>query len=116
MIENPHVEIKIGGTIEGKSKSDVPFVVARPLPLNTPASAPAAPIAPVVTRASAISSQAIAAVPNPLNEENLPPIVSPASVTRPGMKKRPSDVGQTAEQSAPAAQSPVLRIELGRRP
>lgn len=103
--------------IENKSFINSPFVVAKPMPIEpekriaVPANvSPASPSQMIsVGRQSAavpLNAQVVAPA-SAVGEDNLPPIVSPDSVPRPGMRKRPA--------TPPLPNAPVLRIELGQK-
>lgn len=103
--------------IENKQFSNPPFVVANPMPIepqkrivvqaNVSPNSPSQVIS-VGRQSAAVPLNAQVVSPaSAVGEDNLPPIVSPDSVPRPGMRKRP------ATPSPPTA--PVLRIELGQK-
>jgi hypothetical protein len=93
-----------------------PFDAAKPVPMQAEVRSPATPQNTQPVPQIITVSLPAAAPPQPtklatslaeLNDENLPPIVSPDQVPRPGTRKKP------IPQAAQAA--PVLRIDLGKK-
>ncbi|HEY2415216.1 MAG TPA: hypothetical protein VGI40_23435 [Pirellulaceae bacterium] len=90
-----------------------PFVVAKSAPTQAEVWLPANPVPsqplPQIINVSrqAVAPPKLASTLAELNDQNLPPIVSPDQVPRPGARKKPIQ---------PAAQTtPVLRIDLGKK-
>lgn len=98
------------------SAQSAPFALTKPAPTQAEVWLPANPVpSQPLPQIINVSRQAVAPPQPPklastlaeLNDEHLPPIVSPDQVPRPGMRKKPVQ---------PAAQTtPVLRIDLGKK-
>jgi hypothetical protein len=93
-----------------------PLVVAKAVPMQAEVWVPANPVSSQpLPQIINVSRQAVAPPPPPklastlaeLNDEQLPPIVSPDQVPRPGMRKKP--IQPTAQTT------PILRIDLGNK-
>lgn len=110
----PVAEPKLKPSAQSPAGANVPFVAAKPIPNQSDSRpAPASQPTPSLPQLINVSRQSppfpqvtnTPAAISEVDEDHLPPIVSPASVPRPGTRK---------PQPKPAPQAtPVLRIELG---